>query len=870
MFPAPQVKTKILPAFASGELSPYLYARVDLAKYHTGVALARNFFVDYRGGLSNRQGTQFVGQCKNSEKDVRAIPFTFSSVQTYMLEFGDKYIRVVKNGAYVTEDPVAINTIANSNPAYVGITANTFADGDWLYFSCPTSMTQMNGKIGVVKNRTANFFEVTDVNGVNIDSSLYTAYLGGGTVQRIYTLVTPYAAEDLAILKFTQSADVMTLTHPSYPTQELTRTGHANWTITPVTFAPSINAPTGLASVASAAGATTYRYVVTAVSANGVQESLPSAPATSASAPMSTTSGARQTLSWVAPVTPPQYYNIYRQAEVIGSAPDAGSMYGFVGSSTSTGFVDSNIVPDFSTSPPQAYNPFVGPNNQPGCTGYFQQRQVFAGSNNGPQTMWLSKTGDYHNMDYSVPNKDDDGIIATLVSQQVNAIKHLVTLNTLLVLTASGAWKVDGGGSSDVITPSHLVAIPQAYNGCNDVPPLVINYDVLYVQAKGSIVRDLSYNFYINIYTGADLTALSSHLFFGKKIREWCWAEEPFRLVWAVRNDGVALTLTYMKEQDIYGWTRHDTLGRFHSVASISEGQEDAVYFVVSRMINGRVVKYMERLASRLWDTDFTNAWFVDSGLSNAQTQMNSNCRLTWNIGDTCVLITDTTTFTPDMVGNAVRINGGYGFITGVNDEFTAVARFVIPANSLWPAGPGEWTCTKPISVVSGLDHLEDQRVSIFADGSVLESQTVVNGTITLDNPAATVIVGLPYTGQIRSMMIEMTGEETAQGKRKQISAVTVRVYNSRGLKVGNNSTDMVEVKERSNRKYTAPYAIGPDLSYEEQYIVKPGDPIPVTTGDQRVVLKPLQDTPGQIFIQQDNPLPVTLLGLIPEVVIGD
>ena len=222
-----------------------------------------------------------------------------------------------------------------------------------------------------------------------------------------------------------------------------------------------------------------------------------------------------------------------------------------------------------------AGTPVLATPSYPSCNTYFQQRQIFGGLSQSVDGLVMSRTGDFRNMTYSTPSRDDDMVQVTIASTTVNPIKHLVPLTSLVVLTGAGAWRVDGGSQSDAITATHINAVPQAYNGCSDVPPLVINYDILYVQAKGSTVRDLAYNFYVNLYTGTDISMLANHLFFGHQILEWAWAEEPFKLVWAVRDDGVALSLTIMKEQEIYGWARHDTCGQYISVDSVLEGEEN-------------------------------------------------------------------------------------------------------------------------------------------------------------------------------------------------------------------------------------------------------------------------------------------------------
>lgn len=778
----------IQPAFVSGEFSPSLWGRVDLAKYHSAVALGRNFYVDYRGGASNRTGTRFVSQVKDTSKAVRLIPFTFSATQTYALEFGDLYMRVISNGALVID---------------------------------------------------------------------------GGTGLP-FVLVTPYAAADLALLKFVQSADTMTFTHTGYTPRSLVRLAHDNWTITPVSFVPTVSAPVGLGVTPSAAGVTTYRYVVTAIASNGIQESLPSAMASTAlSAPMSTTVGALETLAWTAVPGSPSY-NVYRQDEVIGSAPDVGSLYGFVGATTNNGFVDQNINPDFSNTPPQSNNPFDGGNN-PGCTTYFQQRQCYAGSNLRPDSLYMSKSGDYPNFSYSIPQKDDDSISVKLTSQQVNQIQHMIPMTSLIILTGNGAWKVDGGTQSDAVTPTHILALPQAYNGCSDkVPPIVVNSDILYVQAKGSIVRDLSYNYYVNIFTGADMTIMSNHLFFGHTIVEWCWAEEPFKLVWAVRDDGVLLSLTYLKEQDIYGWMRHDTDGRFKSCCSISEGQENAVYFIVERNIGGGLVQYIERMASRNIQGDVTQAWHLDCALQTVPAYLAAGATPAdlsmtlpddggipayGNVGDIGTINADADVFNAGMVGRVVRINGGWGFVTAYVNLRKINFKVMLPLNGLYPTVVNTWSCTAPVSSVSGLSHLEGRTVSILGDGSVQPPQIVVGGAINLPNAAAWVTVGLSYRSQLRTLSLDI-GDPTIQGKRKTVPAVTVRVVETRGLRVGPNFNNMTNFKERSDQPYTSP--------------------IQLITADERVPVLSDWTVTGQVCIEQPNPLPATISAVIPEVIVGD
>ncbi len=1009
----------IQPSFAAGELSPQLWARVDLAKFREGAALMKNFFVDFRGGASNRPGTSYCLQCLDSTLPSRLIPFTFSTIQTYALCFGagptisgsvsgaanngsgavrltlsstsglmngnrmtvagvggtteangmwpiavvdgthvdlvgssfvNAYssggtfsantgrMRVFTGGAPVLNGGVAITGVTQAKPGVVTYSGADPSLGDWVYLSGIGGMTQLNGRFAVVTglNTSAKTFQLYDLFGAAIDTTADGAYTSGGAFASVYTLAVPYDPNDLEILKFTQSADVMTFTHQLYQQAELTRTADNAWTYTPLTYQPSMPAPTSLSASASTSGSTVYRYGVTAVGPNGVTESRMSNSAAVSGATMSTTAGAHNTLAWTGAAGDISY-NVYRQAEVDGGAPDAGSLYGFVGSTTDTGFVDSNIAPDFTRTPPLANNPFSG-TDWPGCTTYFQGRQAFAGTENEPDRLVMSRSGDFTNMDYSSPSRADDSIDVTLEAQQVNAIKHLVPLTTLLAYTSSGIWRIDTGDTTQPMTPSNIMARPQSYDGCSDVPPIVIDYEVLFVQNLQSTVRATKFDFLLNTFRADnELTLLANHLVFGHQIVEWAWAQQPFRILWCVREDGVLLSLTYLPQQDLVAWCRHETDGLVKSICSVVEGSEHAVYLVVQRLVNGQYVNFVERMASRVFG-DVTQAWFVDAGLSYPQGYPqatvvpsaltgNSTLAAAANVvaggsgysSQTTATVVDLGASTPQEggsgstvtltisggvitaaaltpgqdwirpaivvndptgagsgavltpivqelvtlnasagvfsagtdIGKVVRLNGGVGAVEAVASSTQATINVSQALTSLWPAAAGSWTMTTPVTTVSGLHHLEGRTVAILADGGVQPQQVVTNGQITLAHAADAIIVGLPYECEIDSLYLDVPGEQpTAQGRRKKISAVTLRVVDTRGLQVGPLGQTLYEIKERG--------------------LIPMGQPIGLYTGDERINLDPNYNRPGQIAMVQSNPLPATILGFMPEVVLGD
>jgi hypothetical protein len=762
------VASKIQTSFSAGELSPTMYARVDQAKFHIGAAKLLNFFVDYRGGASNRPGFELVCRALKSSAAVRMIRFQFSTIQNYELEFGDFYMRVIKDGGLVLEAAKTITGITQANPGVITSNAHGFSNTDQLNFTV-LGMTQLNNKDFFAANVTANTFTLVDWNGNPINTAGYGAFISG-TVSRVLKVVSPYAAADLEKLKFTQSADVLTICHPSYAPYDLSRASETSWTFTAVNLGTAIIAPTGTAAAANGAGAGTwYSYVVTAVDANG-EESIASAPANVANALDIASAPGSVTISWISSVGAVQY-NVYKALPVDGVAVSTGALYGYMASSTTTSANDTNIIPDFTVTPPTHKNPLSG--NNPATVTYDQQRKVYAGSTAAPETFWMSKPGQFKNFDSSNPVRPDDAITGTLVSRQVNQIKYMLSMpNGLIMLTSGGAWQISGIG--DVLSPSTVKATPQAFNGCGDVEPLTINYEILYVQQKGTIVRDLSYNFYTNIYTGADLTILSNHLFYGYTITDWTYAEEPFKIVWAVRSDGKLLSLTYLKEQEVFGWALHETNGLFLSISSIPEDEEDAVYAVIQRTIEGQDIKFIERMHSRLMAGP-EDAFFVDCGLSYS--------------------------------GTATTIFGG-------------------------------------------LDHLEGEIVTILGDGNVFPEQEVVNGTVTLSQACSKAAIGLGYTAQLKTLYLDTGGEPTIQGRRKAIQAFTARVTETRGISMGPDFDHLDDFKDRDFDTL--------------------GEPIQLYTGDERMIISGGWTTEGQVCVEQANPLPATILGVIPEFTVGD
>lgn len=601
-------------SFNGGELTPEMFGQINDAKFQSGMALCRNFIVLPHGPVANRPGTAFVRAVKDSSKKTRLIPFSYSTTQTMVIELGAGYFRFHTQGS-----------------------------------------TLMSGGVP-------------------------------------YEIANPYAEADLFDIHYVQSADVLTLVHPNYAPRELRRLGATNWTLTTIGFASTLSAPTGVSAVSTgvrsnatgAAGATTitvdsttginvsykvtgtgigsgatvtaidystrvitlsvansgavsgaidfsgtinYSYVVTAVSDNGIDESVASSSASCTNNLI--TAGNFNTISWSA-VSGINRYNVYKYF---------GGLYGYIGQASGTSFVDQNITPDMSATPPITQNPFGSSGNYPGAASYFEQRRCFGGTTNNPQSLWMTKSGTESNMNYSLPTRDDDAISFRVAAREANTIRHIVPLQSLVLLTSSAEWRVTSL-NSDAITPSTVSVRPQSYIGASNVQPVIINNNLIYAAARGGHMRELAYSWQASGFVTGDLSLRAPHLFDNLEIVDMAYAKAPQPIVWAVSTNGKLLGLTYVPEQQVGAWHQHDTDGTFETCTVVAEGNEDFLYVIVKRTVNGSTVRYVERMASRAWATQ-ADAFYVDAGSTYSGTPATTISGLNWLEGKTVNILAD-------------------------------------------------------------------------------------------------------------------------------------------------------------------------------------------------------------------------------------
>lgn len=560
----------LLHSFSGGQVSREFWSRVDDPKYRTGLKTCRNFLVRPQGPVENRPGTEYVRASKYPTRKSRLIPFVYSSSQSMVVQVGHGHFRFYTQGAVLLRGTPAA---WSSGTAYtVGNMARS-GGNDYYCILAHTNQAPPN----------ATYW--------------YQMPAGGE-----YEIPNQYDEADLFDIHYDQSADVLTLVHPSYPVYELRRYGATDWRIVAPTFASSLVPPTGVTAVASGGTGTTYSYVVTSVNDTAHDESVSSSAATCNGNLFA--SNAKNTVTWTA-APGSSRYRIYRLS---------GGLHGYVGQSDTTTFIDDNIAPDMSQTPPVAQTVFASAGNYPSAVSYSGQRRIFGGTNNEPQNIWMSKIGTTSNMDFSIPVRDDDSIQFRVTSRGLNYIRHIVPLDSLLFMTDSSEWRLVTV-NSDAITQGSIDVKPQGYVGSNNVPPVIVGNTIIYSAARGGHVFEMAYSWQHSSYTSGDISIRAAELFDGFTITTMAYAKSPTPIVFATASSGRLLGLTYVPEHQVGAWHWHDTDGEFVSVCSVPEGDMDAVYFTVRRTINGSVVEYVERLHERRFDS-LQDAFFVDCGLT--------------------------------------------------------------------------------------------------------------------------------------------------------------------------------------------------------------------------------------------------------------
>jgi len=788
----------IITNFQAGELSPRLEGRIDLQKYNSGAQTLQNMLAFPQGGVTRRPGTYYAGSSKDGGK-VRLINFEYSDEQAYVLEFGANYIRFFKDGGILTEATKSITGATAANPVVITATSHGYSNGDRVYITGVTGMTEINNREFTVANVTTNTFELSGVDG-----SGFSAFVSGGTVGKIVEVTTTYSVDDIFEINHVQSADVLYLAHKDHEPAKLTRTTATSFTLTDIDF---IDGPwldentTSTTMYASAATGTGITITASAdvfssddvgryIRFREILEIEHDEWAASTSYANNATvrfnghvykqvTGSTETSGNTAPVHlsgTETYGNI--DWEYLHDADGNVRITAFTSATVVTASVGedqygNSRLPDSVVGLANAntrwsLGAFDGDQGFPRAVAFYEERLYFAGTPGQPQTIFGSVTADFENM--TPGTLDDSAINITIASDQVNVIKHMIPGRFLQVLTTSSEFTLSGGTTGPV-TPTNVSVLRETTFGSSDVRPLRAGASTILIQKGQEKVKEITFDLDTDGLVGRDLTILAEHLARGG-LTDMVWQQEPELVLWFVRSDGTLVGLSYDPANNTIGWHQHPLggTGTVESITAIPSGAEDQVYLSVKRTINSATVRHIVYMKPVYFGTDVSDAFYVDSGLTYDSTA------------------TDT---------------------------------------------------------ISGLNHLEGETVQILADGSAHADKAVSGGSVTLDRNASTVHVGYSYTSLVETLRIEAGADDgVSQGKIKRIHGVTVRFIDTVGAEVGPDTSNLDRIPFRDS-------SMAMDTA------------VPMFDGDKEIFFPSSYETDARAVVRQTQPLPMTVLAIM-------
>jgi hypothetical protein len=839
--------------FNGGEISPLVYGRTDIDRYRSSLAKCKNYVPTIQGGLPRRPGSRYVAPTKTYNQPARLQAFEFSTTQAYMLEFGGTYVRFYKDNAPITETAVSITGITKAEPAVVTAAAHGFSNGDDVEISGVVGMTQVNGRRFRVAGVTANTFELNDLHGGQIDSTAFTTYSSGGSVARVYTVTTPYSASGntLQQLKFTQSADVLYITHPSYAPRKLTRTGHTSWTLSIIDFLDGPYLPENTTATTLGLSATSGSVTVTASATTGINGGLGF---------LSTDVG--RLIRWMDPASDWTWLKItnftdstHVTATIVGQNASAG---------TATTVWRLGL-----------YSATTG---YPACSVFHEDRLFFAGCPAAPQRGDGSNTGDYENFS---PSDADGTIVAshalgfTLNSNDVNVVRWMTSDEKgLLAGSLAKEWSIKPSSQGEALTPTNITAKQATNWGSADIQPVQSGKATLFVQRAARKLRELTYFYDVEGFRALDMTVLAEHITLGNDgtvgLVQLGYQKEPQPIIWGVRSDGILVGATYERELETIkaAWHWHELGGvsnaagdppKVESVAVLpsADGTTQDVWLIVKRYINGQEERY----------TEYLTPIFDDS--MDAEDAIQVDCSLTYDSPLTIGSFIAGSPLQMDITGHGLSNNDQIIFkdVSGDDDELNGKTFLVtvVGANRIsikdldGNAFDGSALLSlsggyvrKRVTQISGLWHLEGQTVSIHSDGFNQEDKTVVNGAITLPISATIIHIGYKFNSDGQLLRLDAgAADGTAIGKTRRIHRAGIMVHRSQGLKVG---VDFDNLDEWQQRRMSDPMGAAPELF----------------TGILEDTLEADYDFENQLCWRHDSTYPGTILAVMPQLVTQD
>lgn len=668
-----------------------------------------------------------------------------------------------------------------------------------------------------------------------------------------FAVITPYAEADLYNLVFAQANDIMTITCQGYDPRELRRTAFNSFSLVTISTNPAVAAPTVtiVDSDGAAAGEIEQAYKVSTIDSFGV-EGLASAKVTNEN--NLDVAGDHNTIGWTEVAGASAYVAYKRRAGQFGFMGFIRAEDNFGGAAPTRTYraIDNQINPNVSQTPKEAVNPFPTSDDRPGICFFYQQRRCFAASVNKPNSIILSQTGTFDGFRNSIPAVPDDSFEFALGAARTQRIRHVISLDDLLIFTSTQEWRLNAANGVSASQPPDLK--PQSSVGISDIPPIIVGTDVMYVPASKRTVYRMNYSFDFNKFMSDDIGVLSKHLFKKRRLLAWCYAQEPHFLLFGFFDDGQGIFLAYNREQQVYAWTRFETDGFVEAATVIRENGIDRIYIAVRRLVGGVYQRFFERFAERDID-NIADGFFVDSGVK--ESDFIAVDRIEGGV-------IYTTTAHGFSTGAEIRLYDVIGTMPD-DENFQINSRYKASVVNATQLTLLNYNTEEPVDIdefvynsggklrlmrnfIAGLDHLNGRTVNALADGFVVENLMVSGGQVTLPFTAGIRTAGLKYESEGHTLELE-TETEPTRGRQKSLAYLVARVLETRGIKIGTRSTNLRELKERDYELLEDPVNPGSEIVRE---------PLPDGWEDE-----------VRLIIKQDKPLPMTILSVIPEYTFG-
>lgn len=816
--------------FTAGQVSRKLARRTDNTAYVNGVLTMSNARPLIQGGVQNREGTRYVAGSKDHSKKSRLEGFVYDQDDSYILEFGEGYIRFYRDGGQILESDITITGITKANPAVVTAAGHGYSNGDQVYITSVAGMTEVNNSTQyyIVANKTSTTFELTDQDGNNVDSSSFTTYSSGGVSNRIYTITTDYLESDVFDLVLNPKGNAIYITHPDYSPKRLLRSGHTSWTLT---------------SLMKDGDDTSATLVIQ----DGPYESQNTTSTTFTLSGGSYAPGDSPTLT-ASSVTGINDGSGFQTTDVgrLVRIKDTGGNWGWgeitarSSATVVTLLIHGDETLDGDPHTEWKLGAWSETTKFPSHSKFYQGRIWYAGKINNELQYFYSQSQDFEN--FLEGTNDDEAGSGNLSGHMYgnSDITAMAAGVKLQILVNGGMYTIDGSYNDPVLTPSNNRATPHAIGPSKNIQPLEIKSKVVYVSRTGRELRSTFYSFENDSYAAVNLNSINDEII-ENGIVQLAYQDEPHTIIWGVDSGGDLIGLTYEPSEEVIGFHTHSIGGSgiVESVAAQPTPTQDRIWLVVKRTINGSTRRYIEYISNVFRNTDIEDAIFVDSALVISPSTPSGTITPAATEGTNVILTSSAGVFSSTDVGRVIRGNGGKAEIVKYNSPTEVLADVLTDFADTTTISNGSWTIS--VGSVSGLDHLEGETVSILTDGYVHPNETVTSGSITLDYQATEVTVGEGYTSTVELLPTDFGSKKgSAFGSTAMINKVIVNFIDTVGGWVGADSTSMQEI---------APHSGTDSL----------GEPVQPYTKDIEVSLQNHKDGYISCRYEQRDPLPFTI-----------